>query len=78
MATYDIRDRLKEIKHQTLIITGSQDRLVSYQHSILMSEGIPNSTLRFIPNTGHLFYYPDSLPTVRLVNEFLAQPSAKL
>ena len=78
LATYDIRDRLKEIKHQTLIITGSQDRLVSYQHSILMSEGIPNSTLRFIPNTGHLFYYPDSLPTVRLVNEFLAQPSAKL
>lgn len=78
LSTFDSRDRLKNLRHETLIITGSKDRLIFYPESVLLNELIPNSTLRVIPNVGHLFYAPNPKPTANLVNTFLSEPKSKL
>lgn len=74
LVDFNSQHLLPSIKHETLIITGTQDRLVRYSHSVRIYDLIPNSVLRFLPRSGHLFYIPDPNPTATLVNDFLAAP----
>jgi 3-oxoadipate enol-lactonase len=53
---HDTFDRLSEIKHTTLVMTGTEDTLVDPGNSRLISERIPNARLVEFPETGHVFF----------------------
>jgi 3-oxoadipate enol-lactonase len=53
---HDTFDRLPEIKHTTLVMTGTEDTLVDPGNSRLISERIPNARLVEFPETGHVFF----------------------
>jgi len=53
---HDTRDRLSDITQPTLILVGSEDRIIlGLYHSELLHEKISNSTLKIIEKTGHGF-----------------------
>jgi pimeloyl-ACP methyl ester carboxylesterase len=68
---HDTFERLPQIKHNTLIITGDMDVLVPPQNSRILAEHIPAAQLITIPGGGHLFFnqYPGKVYTV--LKEFL-------
>ncbi|HTG16257.1 MAG TPA: alpha/beta hydrolase, partial [Blastocatellia bacterium] len=53
---HDTFDRLFEIKHATLVMTGTEDTLVDPANSRLISERIPGARLVEFPETGHVFF----------------------
>jgi 3-oxoadipate enol-lactonase len=65
---HDTRESLHEITQPTLILVGNEDRIIlGLNHSKLLHEKIPNSTLKIIENTGHGFVAEQS----RVVNEIM-------
>ncbi|MDP2810598.1 MAG: alpha/beta hydrolase [Rhodocyclaceae bacterium] len=50
---HDLRDRLKDIRAETLLIFGEEDRFTPLHQAKLLQEGIPGATLRVIPGVGH-------------------------
>src|SRR5207302_1837465 len=52
-ATFDVLDRLGEIRAPTLVIHGSEDNVVDYRNAELLAERIPGARLELIPGTGH-------------------------
>jgi 3-oxoadipate enol-lactonase len=53
---HDTFDRLPEIKHTTLVMTGTEDILVDPGNSRLISERIADARLVEFPETGHVFF----------------------
>lgn len=53
---HDTFDRLPEIKHMTLVMTGTEDTLVDPGNSRLISGRIPGARLLEFPDTGHVFF----------------------
>ena len=64
----DVRARLAEIKQPTLVVVGEHDEETPLPYSQLLTDGIPNATLRVLPGAGHLS--PAEVPD--LFNEALA------
>lgn len=55
LRSYDIRERLREIKVPTLLLAGDQDRLLpSTKWANYMHERIPNTRLTILPGYGHV------------------------
>jgi pimeloyl-ACP methyl ester carboxylesterase len=54
-------DKLKDISHDTLIITGTGDRVIPPQNSLILAEKIPNSSIVKIEDGGHkvMSQFPD-------------------
>lgn len=50
---HDLRERLKDIRAETLVIVGEEDRFTPLHHARLLQEGIPGARLRTIPGVGH-------------------------
>jgi pimeloyl-ACP methyl ester carboxylesterase len=53
MADYDTRDRLHMIQAPTLVMTGTEDRLVPPRHSEVMASAIPNAKLVKVDGGSH-------------------------
>lgn len=53
VAEHDTRDSLHKITQPTLILTGSEDKLISLKESKFLHEKIPNSKLEIIEGYGH-------------------------
>jgi len=53
---HDTINRLNQIKHPTLVMTGTEDTLVAPGNSRLIAERIPGARLIEFPATGHLFF----------------------
>jgi 3-oxoadipate enol-lactonase len=49
-------DRLHQITHRTLVMTGTEDALIDPGNSRLLSEHIPGARLIEFEETGHLFF----------------------
>lgn len=47
-------ERLSEIRCPTLVIAGENDRIRSLDEARELNDGIPNSTLRIVPQSGHM------------------------
>jgi len=56
VAGYDTLDRLQLIKAQTLVITGTGDRIVSPSMSDLIASKIPNARLVKVKDGSHAFF----------------------
>lgn len=56
VSTHDTIDRLKMIRAPTLVITGSEDRLVNPTSSEVIAKLVPNAKLVILQGGGHTFF----------------------
>ena len=63
--------KYKDISVPTLIIWGEQDKIISPDAGVLLDQAIPNSTLNWIDQCGHVPQEEKPEATVALVLDFL-------
>jgi 3-oxoadipate enol-lactonase len=61
-AVHNCYDRLDRVQAPTLIVHGSDDRLIPVRNAELMADQIPGAQLRILEETGHL--YPTEEPGI--------------
>jgi pimeloyl-ACP methyl ester carboxylesterase len=69
--TYDVRDELSKIQHQTLLIAAAEDIITPYEQMLEMSEAIPRSQIVCVPDTGHAAFLEKMDTICTLVKGFL-------
>lgn len=70
--SFDVESRLHEIHAPTLVITGSEDRVVPPRNAELLAQGIPGAKLDIIPDAGHLVFIEEAERFNHDVISFLA------
>lgn len=60
VTTFDVRDRLSEIRLPTLVVAGRQDSIVPFTCVEQLQRGIPQAELVVLEETGHGDVTPDS------------------
>jgi len=70
---HDAFDRLGEILHPTLIVTGVDDAIIPPANSRLLAERIPNAQLVVLPGARHDFTTDQPVESGRAVVEFLTR-----
>ena len=71
-----LQDRYRELRMPITIMAGSQDRIVDHQrHAVRLSGEVPHSTLRLIPNAGHMIHYAVSDQVVEAIGVVADWPS---
>jgi pimeloyl-ACP methyl ester carboxylesterase len=68
---FNIRERLQEIKPQTLIICGDDDKMTPPRFSEYLVDKIPNARLEIIPNAGHMVMLEQPGRVANLMKAFL-------
>lgn len=73
---FDMTNRLDQIKSDTLIIAGDEDRVVPTQFAEKLESDIPNSKLAVMDNAAHLVHLerPDRLNS--LITDYLSDKNA--
>jgi pimeloyl-ACP methyl ester carboxylesterase len=66
---HDAADRLHQIQTPTLVITGTEDRLIPPENSRLLAEKIPGAILKKLPG-GHVFMFENPDAFNRAVIDF--------
>lgn len=69
--TYDLRERLGEIRIPTLILHGREDGRVPLERAEELHRGIANSRLRVLDDCGHWPHVEKRVEFVAVVKEFL-------
>jgi pimeloyl-ACP methyl ester carboxylesterase len=69
---FDASDRVSDIEIPTLILHGTEDRVLPVENSDLLAEKIPNSHYERIEGGSHLFMIEDSKTVNDHLREFLA------
>jgi 3-oxoadipate enol-lactonase len=67
----DSTDLLGEIGVPTLVVAGSEDKVVPVDRSRAMADAIPGAQFTVIPEAGHLTPLEQPIPTSRVILEFL-------
>ena len=76
LMTHDTYDRLPDIKAPTLVIAGSEDRMIPCENSKILASRIPNAELVIIENAGHGLFISDPTDNVsKIVLDFLRRHS---
>ena len=73
----DTWDRLPSIKSPTMIITGTDDRLVNFKNSELLEERIPGAELTLLQDKRHGFFIEAMDSTRIFVNGFMKRRSKR-
>ena len=68
----DIRDRLSEIHHESLVIVGEIDKETPLSYAQVLADGLPNSRLHVLPGIGHLSPSEDPAAFNTVVADFLS------
>lgn len=68
---WDAWDRLPLIDRPTLILHGTEDRLVAVENASLIAEGIPLAELILLEGVGHVYHSEQAEAADRAVIEFL-------
>lgn len=71
--SFDIADRLHNIKSPTLILAGDRDVLVSRGNTELLRRGIAKAQLRNFAGSGHLGFITHAEEMAQEINQFLPQ-----
>lgn len=71
MKEHNTLDRLSEIKHDTLLLGASHDRLIPKTAMIEMHKQITNSTLEFIDKAGHFMTLSRASEVNKIIIDFL-------
>jgi 3-oxoadipate enol-lactonase len=75
LITFDSFDRLKGIKAPTLVISGTQDRIIPSGNSKLLAGEIPGAELAMIANAGHGFITDSTAEACKIILDFLQKHS---
>lgn len=67
---HDTFDRLAQITHPTLVLTGTEDTLVDPDNSRLMAERIPGARVLEFEDTGHVFFTEKAVEVNRALVDF--------
>jgi pimeloyl-ACP methyl ester carboxylesterase len=54
LATFDVRDRLGEVRASTMVIAGAEDIATPLDHAGTLAQGIPSAELVVVPGAAHL------------------------
>jgi len=66
---FDVRDRLRQIKAPTLIISGTADQLTPIKFATFMAENIPDARLVPVPDAGHMVMIEaEAIATIEVEN----------
>lgn len=65
-------ERLRTLTVPTLVVQGTDDRLVQPGNAQLLADAIPGARLAWLEGAGHVFWTDRPDETVALVNGFLA------
>jgi pimeloyl-ACP methyl ester carboxylesterase len=68
--TFDVKERLVEIKIPTLLITGDTDVVVATADTVALADLINGSSLVVIPKSGHLAQEENPIETMKAIDEF--------
>jgi pimeloyl-ACP methyl ester carboxylesterase len=69
--TFDVLDRLGEIRAPTLVLQGTEDVVVAPGNAELLASRIPDARAELFEGCGHLFMWEQPERFVRSVTEFL-------
>ncbi|NYB52387.1 MAG: alpha/beta fold hydrolase [Methanobacteriaceae archaeon] len=64
-------DSLKNVEIPTLVIAGAKDQFIPPNHSIRISERIPHSEIRIIPDASHNLLVESPMETYSILKNFL-------
>ena len=70
---HDTIDRLSEITHPTLVMTGTEDTLVAPANSRMIAERIPGARLIEFEDTGHVFFTEKPDEVNRVLIDFFCE-----
>ena len=68
---HDTSERLPEIEVPTLVIHGTEDRLMDVANGELIARLIPGARLELLEGSGHMFFWEQPERSARLVREHL-------
>ncbi|CAL9081205.1 unnamed protein product [Musa acuminata var. zebrina] len=68
---YDVRNHVKQIKQETLIIWGQDDQIVSSKVALRLHHELPDSTLIQIPGCGHIPHVEKPELVVQYILKFI-------
>lgn len=69
---FDLRERLAEISHPTLLLCGSEDRMTPPRFSEFLAEHLPNARLQILTGAGHMLMLERPQEVAQAIHEFLA------
>jgi pimeloyl-ACP methyl ester carboxylesterase len=69
---HDVYDRLTQITCPTLVITGKDDALISWENSRLLAERMPNAKFVLLEPAGHCFWLEQPAESHTAIANFLA------
>lgn len=69
---HDVYDRLGQITCPTLVITGKNDALISWENSRLLADRIPGARLVLLEPAGHCFWLEQPAQSREAIERFLA------
>jgi 3-oxoadipate enol-lactonase len=72
---HDVYDRLGQISCPTLVITGKDDALISWQNSRLLADQIPDAQLVLLEPAGHCFWLEQPEQSGEAIEKFLSEPT---
>jgi 3-oxoadipate enol-lactonase len=75
--SYDMYEKLPEIKAPTLVIHGDADRIVPVENARILASRIPNAELVILKKMGHLFMFEAFDESNRIILDFLKRHSTK-
>jgi 3-oxoadipate enol-lactonase len=71
IASFDVYDRLPELRLPVLVLAGDSDVLVPSANAALLAERIPGAELVWIRDAGHIFFAEQPEATNRALLDFL-------
>ena len=66
---FDAADRLASLDVPTLVIHGSEDRMIDVRNGEMVAEAIPGARLEILDGVGHLFFWEEPERAASLVRE---------
>lgn len=73
LAEFDVRESIKSIQQPTLVISGSDDRVIPPENGAILHKQIPNSEYVLIDGVGHIGYAENPTVFNQHINTFLMQ-----
>ena len=67
----EVEDKLANVTHPVLVLTGRGDRTCSIEGAQAMAQGLPHAELVIFENSGHMTYVEENEKYLKVVRDFL-------
>jgi len=67
----EVEDKLANVTHPVLVLTGRGDRTCSMEGAQAMAQGLPHAELVIFENSGHMTYVEENEKYLKVVRDFL-------